>query len=118
MIGKLQFFLWSLDAGSKIELILIDFRVKMPNFMARKNTFSFRGNFLSSASPDSIDLTESFNQEKTGLSWLYSYIKTSRMPMSFYSYTTILQQIRHYLWRNLCFKSMSFWLHSEYKHLK
>lgn len=36
MIGKLQFFLWSLDAGSKIELILIDFRVKMPNFMARK----------------------------------------------------------------------------------
>lgn len=45
MIGKLQFFLWSLDAGSKIELILIDFRVKMPNFIARKNTFSLRGNF-------------------------------------------------------------------------
>lgn len=96
MIGKLQFFLWSLDAGSKIELILIDFRVKMPNFMARKNAFSLRGNFFlafCSASPDSIDLTESFNHEKTGLSWLYSYIKTSRMPMSFYSYTTILQQI-------------------------
>lgn len=29
MIGKLQFFLWSLDAGSKIELILIDFRAQL-----------------------------------------------------------------------------------------
>lgn len=45
MIGKLQFLLWSLDVGSKIELTLIDFGVKTPNFMARKNTFSLRGIF-------------------------------------------------------------------------